>query len=483
MKLRIRKNIFLFLFYSILVLFVGYYTYFRDYANPPALFWDENYHIAAAYKYLNTVMFMESHPPLGKLLIALGEFLFHPNNNLNMTSALTADYIKNIPQGFSFVGVRFFPVLLGTLSSLLLFFIFIRISGHYYLSFLFSSLYLFDNALILQSRGAMLESPLIFFSLAAILYFIIVFDKKVPKHLHYLCLGILVGLAVSVKPEGALLVLLLPLLAYYDFQRTRHIGLVLLKGIVFLIGSSFIICLLYYFHIFLGQRIMQNRYYGADPVYKDAIINKKEHYLQTFPSAFVDNLRYIQTYNTGIPKYNAKSTSENGSLPYGWPFGDKAINYRWEKAYPATKYLYLQGNPVIWLASLFGLICSLILISLTILKKRTIGNKRLFFILSAFFSLYVVYMLYMLSLMRVVYLYNYLFPLTISLIIFFTLLNYLLERLIQSNDARVFFSFSLFVLAIILAYWFFSPLTYYQPLTREQFLLRSWFPFWHLQPI
>src|SRR5437879_5125374 len=157
--------------HALLVLFISYCTYFRNYWYPPNIFWDETYHIASAYKYLHQVMFMEPHPPLGKLLIALGEYLFHPNMHINITSFLTTDAIGTAPAGFSFVGVRFFPALLATLSADLFFFILYTLSKNLFLSFLFSSLYLFDNALIVHSRGAMLEGIQIFFVLAALLYF------------------------------------------------------------------------------------------------------------------------------------------------------------------------------------------------------------------------------------------------------------------------------------------------------------------------
>src|SRR5436190_22736952 len=105
MKLNIRKETVDVILHALFVLFIAYCTYFRNYWYPPALFWDENYHIASAYKYLHQVMFMEPHPPLGKFLIALGEYLFHPNTTINATSFLTTDYIGSIPVGFSFVGV------------------------------------------------------------------------------------------------------------------------------------------------------------------------------------------------------------------------------------------------------------------------------------------------------------------------------------------------------------------------------------------
>ena len=55
-----------------LITALSFFTYFHNYSTPQAFFWDENYHVASAQKYLNGVFFMEQHPPLGKLLIAAG---------------------------------------------------------------------------------------------------------------------------------------------------------------------------------------------------------------------------------------------------------------------------------------------------------------------------------------------------------------------------------------------------------------------------
>src|SRR3954453_14595190 len=106
LHINISKNTFIVLIHASLVIFAAYCTYFRNYWSPPDLFWDENYHIASAYKYLHQVMFMEPHPPLGKLLIVLGEYLFHPNQKIDTSSFLVTDYITALPAGFSFVGVR-----------------------------------------------------------------------------------------------------------------------------------------------------------------------------------------------------------------------------------------------------------------------------------------------------------------------------------------------------------------------------------------
>src|SRR5262245_13309398 len=45
---------------------------------PRAVVFDETYMIPRAQRYMQGVFFQESHPPLGRLAIALGQLLVHP---------------------------------------------------------------------------------------------------------------------------------------------------------------------------------------------------------------------------------------------------------------------------------------------------------------------------------------------------------------------------------------------------------------------
>ena len=77
----------------------------------------------------------------------------------------------------------------------------------------FSSLYIFENALITHSRAAMLEGSHLFFILLAILYFVYLFQKKSKiTFLNYLIFGALTGFAVSIKATGAIVFFLFPFL-------------------------------------------------------------------------------------------------------------------------------------------------------------------------------------------------------------------------------------------------------------------------------
>src|SRR5947207_4029596 len=129
-------------------------VYVVNFSFPAVPFWDERYYIVAAQKYLHGVYFIDLHPPLGKLLITLGERIFGQNAETTQFLDVTY-YATDVPAGFSFVGFRVFPVLLASFTAPLLFMLFLTLTRVHPLAMLLSGLYLFDNALVVHQRGAM----------------------------------------------------------------------------------------------------------------------------------------------------------------------------------------------------------------------------------------------------------------------------------------------------------------------------------------
>ena len=438
---------------------------------------------------------MEPHPPLGKLFIALGEYLIHPNDKINTRSFLTTDYIKDVPKGYSFAGVRFFPTLFATLSVVLFYLILYALSKRPILSFLFTSLYLFENAVIVHSRGAMLEPVQMFF----VLFFFIIFYKKIysiddgrwrmedrnlkieSRRLNfsdYLQLGLLYGLALSVKLNSGPLGILLIILLAREYYRPTHpfpsregftlkgihpegIRGVCFKSALFILSALSVFIGIYYIHISLGKTVLDKKYIKTSRQYKTI----KEH------------IQYIFHYEKGVPKYDVCKVGENGSLPVTWPFGNKTINYRWESSGKSIRYLYLQGNPVIWLLGLLGLFFSLNLIVSILFFKTKITNKRLYFFITTFSILYLTYMASMIAVERVLYLYHYFIPLIFSLILCYLIFLYMFEEGLKKKYTRIIMVIIIITIITIITFFFFSPLTYYQPLTHAQFELRNWFGF------
>ncbi|MBU6430878.1 MAG: phospholipid carrier-dependent glycosyltransferase [Patescibacteria group bacterium] len=479
--------------YAIAVLIVSFFTYFVKYNYPPAVFWDENYHIASAQKYLDGVMFMEPHPPLGKLFIALGEYVIQPNKNLGIHKFTETDYIKDFPQGYSFAGVRFFPTLFAWMSALVFFFILYFLSKNPHLSAIFTSLYVFDNALIVHSRSAMLEGSHLFFILLAILYWSYLISKKDKiKNMSYFVLGLLVGLSVMVKATGAITFLLFLFLFAYDYRNEfkeyrKNISALFknffVKSILTVVGISAVFFPVWYIHFSLGKNVANDKFYSASEEYKNIIANGGAANPLNFFTMLRDNLKYMANYNNGVPKLDVCKPDENGSHPLVWPVGDKSINYRWEKSGGGIRYLYLQSNPTIWLLSLLAVILAIILIASKFVYNLEIKNKRLFYLIVSFAVMYGSYMAAMLRITRVMYLYHYFIPLIFSFILLFLVFQYIFAEYLIKNKKTVYALALAFLILIIASYQFYSPLTYYKPLTTKEFNKRIWFDFWKLKAI
>jgi dolichyl-phosphate-mannose--protein O-mannosyl transferase len=266
---------------------------FAGFNKPQSLFWDENYHIASANRYMRGEYFMEYHPPLGKLIIGLGEKIFNLNSNLDtsLVSGFTEKscvngtcyakdacpkdqkctteksigneqdsipYISSmdvkykdgfVPQNgeqaqFNFFGVRFFPVLFAWLCSIVLFYIIYLLTKNHHIAFVFSLGYVFDNAIIVHSRGAMLDGIQLFFVLISIAYLIRSFQKNLYGFMHYIIFGLLVGLVVATKVNGLILAPLVLLFVLREFftlaQETQNQVKSIIQKVVPLFLVSFI---------------------------------------------------------------------------------------------------------------------------------------------------------------------------------------------------------------------------------------------------
>ena len=461
----------------LLTLALGYFTYFRHYDTPAALFWDENYHIASAQKYLHGIFFMEPHPPLGKLLIALGEHLVSPN--IATDQFLKTDQASELPADFSFAGYRFFPALFAWLAAGVLFLLFLEITGCAVRAFIFTTPYLFDNALIVHSRGAMLEGPQLFFVILFLL-FLNRWLKQAAGRFDTLFLGLALGAALSIKINSAFL-LVLPLVGWW-FQRKQIRGVV---SAVFTIYASalFLVCCVWMVHFHLGKKIepaLPNAgFYNASDEYKSSLLGGSQ---VNFFTALSDNIGYARNYTAGVPSLNPCKQGENGSHPLFWPLGGSAILYRWDSSNDLVRYLYLQSNPASWGLALLAVLIISASALVTFTHDHGAAAKKLQpFALTLLFG-YWAYMLTVLNVERVLYLYHYFMPLVLGYI----LLPFAVDSIERIGRYRIGPSQRWIVLGvcvsiIVASYIFFSPLTYYQPLTSDQLQSRGLLSLWKLR--
>ena len=472
-------------YFGILVTLFAFLTYFWNYTNPPDLYWDENYHVASAEKYLNEVYFMEPHPPLGKLLIAAGEKLFNANDIDD--SFIGTDYAKELPAGFSFKGYRFFPALFAWLIAPLLYIAFLYITRKPLWAFLLSFFYVFDNALIVHGRAVMLESTMLFFCMSMIVSYLILIDKKEHKHIFPLCsllFGISFACAIGTKALAMIMILFWPLVivqmrkktgGQYDFYKISQFLALSLSAFLLIYIA------IWQVHFSLGKRVIDSLpnqgYYQASEQYQTLIANGE----QNFPLMLKENLHFLSHYSKGVPKLDLCKADENGSPFFFWPLGARSINYRWETP-DSISYLYitLQSNPIIWGLALLGVFfgCILLLGSFCIAGAKPLTYKKE---IAVWLALWVSYMIAISQIDRVMYLYHYFIPLLFSFILF----AYVFMEMKQIGKWKITETHKNWILLffatlIFLSFHFFRALTYYEPIDDDAFKKRMWLPVWGL---
>lgn len=466
------------------VLLLSYFTYFHRFAEPAGFFWDENYHVAAAEKYLNRVFFMEQHPPLGKLLIAAGEWLL--NVSENDQQFLTTDYASgDFHDGFAIAGYRFLPALLSWLTAPLFFLILLLITRSPISATLLSFFYIFENALIVHGRGAMLEGSLLFFAAVTILFFLLLTEKRSSRTVFLFSsflFGISCGLAFTTKLVGLILILLVPMVCLRlkkDWRRSLLFLFVSTAGFVIAFVTVWQI------HFSLGKVIqpaLSNAgWFGASQEYQTMVNNGKHASLLSFPVMIRDSVKYTKTFTVGVPRLDLCKPNENGSPFFYWPFGARAINYRWASVGSDTyRYLYLQVNPVTWGMGFVGIFFALMatLSPLLLPLRQKLKDP---FLLWTFLILYFCYMLAISQLDRVMYLYHYFLPLLFSFTLFgivFTEIGHIGKYAL--SEERKTLCLMLLASCTFLSYQFYRPLSYYEPISNAALERRALFPLWEL---
>lgn len=487
--------------FGLAVLVCAFSIYFPYYGNPASMFWDENYHIASAQKHIDGVMYMEPHPPLGKMLMGLAENVLGHNDMRDMHKLDETDYLKgeDMPSGMQFKGFRWPSTVLMAIASLFFYGILARITEQRLFSALLTSLVIFDNALVIHSRSAMLEGIQLFFALGALYYFTrtvtgFIREKKAITWINYAILGLWIGLTVSVKVNGFVLLLLFVMLFGVDQWQNLIkqkwqplLQRLLIAAPAGVAAVALVFFTVFYIHIGMGQKVLPGHTYKASPEYLLDIQQGKTWAPSTFFTGMHDNWKYMSEYADGVPKLDECKPDENGSFAMDWILGKKTISYRWDKdtvdGKVQVKYMYLVANPVVWLSVVAGLVLSLGLIMSKFVYGQTEKNTPLFYWICAFTFMYVSYMTAILQIERVMYLYHYLMPLIFGMINLGLVISYIFREELLSNNKHFWINLSIFVALVIGVFAFFSPFTYGFAITEDQFEMRNWFSFWKMQVV
>ena len=468
-----------------IVLTIGICMYFVGRGEPPYPFWDENYHLTSAQRYIDRQAQLEPHPPLGLLLIAAGEVLSGENQGIDKSVMVHVKYIDGdkMPANFSFSGMRLMPGLFGAFGALLFFMLVLEITENKLSALLFSSLYLFENAWIVHFRAVHLDSFQMFFCLAAIWVFLRQWKRSTPvPWLQYAWIGVLCGAAILVKVNAVVLLVMYPIL-YFKDQGTwqcrgvlAHIEHFCLKAGVSVAGLVVIAYAVFTVHGIVGNHpgnpadpATQNDLQFMSQPYKDYLNGTGSLSPLTVFAIARDYYAYMDNDHKGVPKLEVCKPGENGSAPRVWPLMEKTINYRWDSADGFTKYVQLVGNGFGWYLGLAALIFSFLAIANRRLFRIWVGDKETYALIEVFAALYVVFMvLHMyLGAQRVMYLYHYFIGLLYSYILIVLNWRYFCRMHNLSLSRRTLVA-GIIALCLLVSGLFYLPLSNHWKLNKSQ---------------
>ena len=469
----------------------AFFTYLYYYDYPAVPFWDERYYIVDAQKYIHGIYFVDLHPPLGKLLVALGERFF--GRNADTSQFLNVTYwATTYPEGFSFAGFRLFPVLLAWLTAPLLFLLFFTITRNRVLAVLFCGLYVFDNALVVHLRGAMLEGPLLFFTVLLLLASVWLLGTPLDarRRLRNLAvvMGIALGCVLTTKSIGIVLVWV-PIAAAWGLRRDRRRALECLA--ITALVSGIVVLSVWEIHFSIARRLNpalqeQGFYQTPSPAARAFLEGSQRVPIAAFPALLGEALRYAQWYDSARPEIDFCRSDEKASPFWMWPIGARSVSYWWDTddGGKSFRYLYLQVNPVVWWTALAGLIAAVSLLVGSVMAPPAKPLKHKF-LLTTFVALYGLYFVPFRWIHGVMFLYHYFIPLILS----FVLLAIVVDEISRIGRFAITMKHkqtaaAVWLVAAFASFWFYKPMTYYErPMTPEDLQRRAIVALWDLRCI
>ncbi|KAJ8982025.1 hypothetical protein NQ317_007735 [Molorchus minor] len=160
---------------SVSLFICGLVTRMYKLEEPRNIVFDELHYGKYISLYMKNTFFFDSHPPLGKQLVASVAYLAGFDGQFKFDK-IGSPYNDSVP----LIALRFIPAFFGSLIIPTTYHLMLEIGLSQWTSLLAALLFLFDNALLTQSRFILMESILLFFSLFGILCFL-KFQKQSQK--------------------------------------------------------------------------------------------------------------------------------------------------------------------------------------------------------------------------------------------------------------------------------------------------------------
>lgn len=347
-------------------------------------YFDEIYHARTAYEYvIGETIYETSHPPLGKLIITIGIYLF-----------------GMVPFGWRFMGVLFgiamVPVMYIFLKNLF---------GKTNVAVCGTLLFSFDFMHFVQTRIATIDTYPVFFII--LMYFFMYryvttpYDTPLRKKLLPLFLsGLMFGIGIATKwvavyaGIGLAVIYAIHHVKYYLYRRRNKLIAGYASELIITLLLSVLFFIVIPLMIYIASYI-PNGYIKGMSISGGMLTNKD------FYKMIWDNQVFMFTYHSGL-----EATHSYQSSWYQWIFNIRPILYYLDYMDGNMKSAFAAfGNPVVWWG---GLMAIFAMFYQTIAKR----DGKALFILIGYFSQLAPWFL----ISRCTFVYHY-FPSTIFLVL------------------------------------------------------------------
>lgn len=448
--------------------------------QPHGLVWDESYYLTSTQRYEQGIAQFASHPPLGLMLIAAGDAAVEPDSGMNTRRLGWDKRVKGeeLPAAFSPLGMRLASGVFAVAGAAVFFFLMLELTQHMIGALIFSNFYVFENAFIVHFRAAHLDAFQIAFAICALLCFVVGVRRRRSSPWLEFALGMACGLAMMVKLNAAVLLLLGAMLiaqrvwlGWRSSLPGRLLVVAARDGAVMAGGCALVIAAVFTLHVSAGPHgpdirspagRQDARFLSAD--YRAYLHGERSLSPAVVLAATQDYARFMTADFAGMTR-----SDPNASQPLQWPMHWKTINYRWDSDGVRTRYVQLSGNLFAWGLALLAPIAVLYLLLLQWWRPLPGGWPHRRVLMAMLLLQYLAFMAVhaWLGTQRVMYLYHYF----IGLLLAFCLIPLALEeaaerwRTLGTHKTPALAAMTVLLLC---SFVFYSPLTFHRPLTHAE---------------
>jgi dolichyl-phosphate-mannose--protein O-mannosyl transferase len=439
---------------------------------PAEVVFDETYFLKFIGYYWNGSYFFDVHPPFAKLLFVLFAYLTGVTPSADIGSiGTTIDP--------SLVLFRLVPLVVGILLPVVIYYICRNLNISRTTSVVAGLFVCLENTLIIQSRFVLIDIILITAGFSSILFYLIYKNSRhspIVSRLFLYASALSFAFCVSTKWTGLFFIVPIAAFEIWDLMQNKFKKKALwqpaLHTLVYFLISCTVYVSLFFIHFSLlphsgpGDAFMTRRFQHTLIGSTYASQNFSE---QGFVEKFFElNIEMFQAH-TRMTKAHTYS-----SKFYTWPLMTRPIYYWYhdEQTTPPTySRIYLLGNPVLYWGGAIAIVLLILMVLESIHTKRfrTLAHRRaIVFVLIGYGANFIPFIF----IGRVMFIYHYAAALVFSMLALAFLLEYVISEKRKCQLAALLIALS------VIAFAYFSPLTYGTPLEPKEYESKVWLNTW-----